>query len=76
VRKEVRGPFLTSAFEIIALGLAYNISKGIPYRSDLLQVGRELWSEPKMQSGYSTGRSTESRLAEFLPMGRDLLASQ
>jgi len=74
-RKEVRGPFLTSAFEIIALGLAYNISKKIPYRSDLLQVGRELWSEPKMQSGYSTGRSTESRLAEFLPMGRDLLAS-
>ena len=72
-RKEVRGPFLTSAFEIIALGLAYNISQGRPYRTDLIQVGRELWSQSKMQSGYSTGRSTESRLAEFLPLGRNLL---
>ncbi|WP_295168130.1 DUF262 domain-containing protein [uncultured Brevundimonas sp.] len=73
-KQEVRGPFLTSAFEIIALGLAYNIRAGIPYRTDLLQVAKELWSLPKMQSGYSTGRSTESRLAEFLPLGRDLLA--
>lgn len=72
-RQEVRGPFLTSAFEIIALGLAFNISRREPYRTDLLEVGRELWSQPKMQSGYSTGRSTESRLAEFLPMGRQLL---
>lgn len=72
---EFRGPFLTSAFEIIALGLGYNIRNGIPIRSDLLELAKELWSRESMQSGYSTGRSTESRLAEFLPLGRELTAS-
>lgn len=71
-RGEFRGPFVTSAFEIIAFGLAYNIKHHNPVRTDLLNVSRELWNLARMQSGYSTGRSTESRLAEFIPFGREL----
>lgn len=71
-RDEFRGPFVTSAFEIIAIGMGYNISVGHAVRSDLLVLAKELWSLSRMQSGYSTGRSTESRLAEFIPFGREI----
>lgn len=74
-RKEFRGPFLTSAFEIIALGIGYHVANKNAYRGDLQQVVKELWRLPKMQSGYSTGRSTESRLVEFIPLGRKLTAA-
>jgi hypothetical protein len=74
-RGEFRGPFLTSAFEIIALGLGYHIAHDEPCRRDLIELAKALWTMPKMQSGYSTGRSTESRLVEFIPFGRQLTAA-
>ncbi len=74
VRGEFRGPFLTSAFEIFALGLGHNISEGKSIRTDLLVASKELWSSNRMKSGYSTGRSTESRLVEFIPLGRAITA--
>lgn len=73
-RGEFRGAFVTSAFEIIALGLGYHIARGEAVRTDLIQVAKELWSSRRMQSGYSTGRSTESRLVEFIPFGRQITA--
>ncbi len=71
-RGEFRGPFVTSAFEIIGLGLGYNIAHGRPHKKDLISVAKNLWRRSNMRSGYSTGRSTESRLAEFIPLGREL----
>ena len=73
-RGEYRGPFLTSAFEIFALGIGYHIANQQPYRTDLIALSKWLWSTAAMQSGYSTGRSTESRLAEFIPQGRRITA--
>jgi hypothetical protein len=75
ISSEFRGPFLTSAFEIFALGVGYHISNGTPFRNDLLDVSRGLWSTQRMQSGYSTGRSTESRLVEFIPLGRQVTST-
>jgi hypothetical protein len=72
-RGEFRGPFLNTAYEVFALGLGYHISSGGPYRTDLVQAARELWERPRMARGFATGRSTEARLAEFVPLGRELL---
>lgn len=69
-----RGPFLNSSFEIFALGLGYRIATGKPYRSDLVAAAKELWTRKEMQSGFSTGRSTESRLIDFIPVGRNITA--
>ncbi|WP_342249899.1 DUF262 domain-containing protein [Sphingomonas sp. OTU376] len=74
-RREFRGSFLLSAYEIFALGVGYNLHHGKSVRSDLLEAARELWHLPAMRSGYSTGRSTESRLVEFLPLGREITAA-
>lgn len=74
-RNEFRGGFVTSAFEIFAFGVGYHIANNQFYRQDLLLSVKELWSSPRMQSGYATGRSTESRLAEFIPLGRQITAT-
>lgn len=72
-RGEFRGPFLTSAFEIIGLGTGYHASRSAPFRTDFLNAAKQLWTEPRMQAGFSTGRSTESRLVDFIPFGRELM---
>lgn len=73
-RKEFKGSFLNTAFEVFAFGLGYHVQAGSPYRTDLMDAVKEFWSKPEMQKGFATGRSTEARLAEFIPMGRKLLA--
>jgi hypothetical protein len=74
-REEFKGSFLSTAFEVFALGTGYHLSQGSPHRMDLLAVVKEFWSQPQMQGGYATGRSTERRLIEFVPLGRELMAA-
>lgn len=70
--QEFRGSFLNTAFEVLALGLGYCISNGIPYRTDLLVAAQEFWENT--ESGFATGKSTEARLVRFVPEGRELIA--
>jgi hypothetical protein len=74
-RQEFKGSFLNTAFEVFALGIGYHIANGNRYRSDLLPAVKEFWSKPEMQKGFATGRSTEARLIDFIPAGRELLAA-
>lgn len=71
-RGEFKGSFLSTAFEVFALGIGYHVATGAPYRQDLLMVVKEFWARPDMQGGYATGRSTERRLVEFVPIGRQI----
>lgn len=72
-RGEFKGSFLLTAFEVFALGLGYHIAAGTPYKTDLIAVVKEFWRRPEMQGGFATGRSTEKRLTDFVPLGRELL---
>lgn len=74
-RGEFRGPFLTSAFEIVALGTGYHVAHGNAFRTDFIKAAQDLWTNMRMQAGFSTGRSTESRLVDFIPFGRDLMSA-
>jgi hypothetical protein len=73
-RGEFHGSFLSTSFEILGLGLGYRIANDLPFRDDLIAAAKELWTRPNMAPGFATGRSTESRLAEFIPVGRKLMA--
>jgi hypothetical protein len=73
-RQDFHGSFLSTSYEILGLGLGYRIANKLSYREDLIAVAKELWTKPSMAPGFATGRSTESRLAEFIPLGRELLA--
>ncbi|NQX03791.1 DUF262 domain-containing protein [Rathayibacter sp. VKM Ac-2856] len=68
------GGFLNTAFEVLAMGLAYHIATGSRHRKDLQNVAVELWAREEMSARFATGVSTEKRLSITLPLGRELLA--
>jgi hypothetical protein len=74
VKTEFKGSFLNTSFEVFGFGVGFHMIQSGACQADLLQVVRDFWRRPGMQSGFSTGRSTEARMAEFVPLGRALLA--
>ncbi|MGD2204490.1 DUF262 domain-containing protein [Microbacterium maritypicum] len=74
-RGKFSGGFSNTAFEIIAVGLGYNIASSLPYREDVLEATKEIWTAAEMRGRYSTGVSTESRLSRTLPFGRKLMGA-
>jgi len=73
-RGEYKGAFLGTAFEVFALGIGYHVANGTVYKSDLLSLSKAFWNRPEMVGGFATGRSTERRLVQFVPMGREFLS--
>lgn len=71
-RGEFKGSFLLTAFEVFGLGVGYHFSSRTPLCHDLLRVVKDFWNRPEMAGGFATGRSTESRLASFVPLGRQI----
>ena len=69
------GGFSSSSFEAIALGLGFHVANGTPYRKDLNNVAKELWSTVIPERlGTTTGVSTGDRISRIIPLGRELLA--
>ncbi len=71
-KNESRGSFLNTSFEIFALGTGYNIANGIKLNKNLVSTVKDFWRHQK--AGFATGKSTEARLVEFIPLGRKLTA--
>ncbi|WP_315704096.1 MULTISPECIES: DUF262 domain-containing protein [unclassified Bradyrhizobium] len=74
-KKDFTGSFLLSAFELFALGVGYHIANKQPVMNDLLGAAKKVWAMPEMQAGFATGRSTESRLLDLIPLGRKATAA-
>ncbi len=68
-----KGPFLNTSFEALAGGLGYRLFRDLPVADDLLDRVTAFWGLPELQGGFATGRSTEWRLAAYVPLGRELL---
>jgi hypothetical protein len=75
-RDEFKGSFLSTAFEVFGLGVGYHFAMKTPPRTNLLETVKEFWRRPEMRGGYATGRSTERRLVDFVPLGREITASR
>jgi hypothetical protein len=71
--EQFRGSFLNTAFEVFAFGLGYLIANDIPHRDDILDVVKKFWKGMADQLRYATGRSTEARFVQFVPIGREIL---
>jgi len=71
-----QGAFLNTAFEIVAMGLGYQLANKAEPRTDLIAVAKKIWTREDLGTGFATGVSTESRLAKTLPLGRRILASK
>ena len=70
-KKRFGGPFLISAFELIALGVAANIDfvegKGVTWLAAKIEA---IWSDPRAEGIYGQGVSTARRLPKTLSVGR------
>ena len=69
-----RGPFLNTSFEALASAIGYRLLRDLDVAPDLLGKVRDFWSLPQLAGGFATGKSTESRIVAYVPLGRELLA--
>jgi hypothetical protein len=68
-----KGPFLNTSFEALASALGYRLIRGMQVGEDLVPKVEQFWRSEELQAGFASGRSTESRLATYVPLGRELL---
>lgn len=73
-RSEFRGSFLNTAFEVLAIGAGYHISRDATCRTDFASAAQELWGIPEMSTRFATGLATQDRLVKTLPLGRKLMS--
>jgi hypothetical protein len=74
-KKRHEGGFLLSLFEVIALGVAYNIHKGTLCPVEEIQKrAKSLWSTPAFTRWATSGMTATRRLPHLIPLGRELFS--
>lgn len=72
VKERFGGPFLISAFELVALGLAHNITFAEQQGAAWLRGKIEtIWGDERADGIYGQGVSTARRLPKTLELGRE-----
>lgn len=71
-RKRFTGGFLISAFEVVALGLAYNYEKWISRGDEIVNAVKELWSNDEFRDASGAGVRASTRIPRVIPLGRRL----
>ncbi|WP_326429339.1 DUF262 domain-containing protein [Stutzerimonas frequens] len=67
------GGFLLSLFEVVALGVGYNLEKGSLCNEDeILEKAQSLWSNPDFTKWATSGVTATRRLPHLIPLGREL----
>ena len=77
-KQRFEGAFLNTSFEVIAVGLGYNVEhyKSRPEDVRPKERAKQFWSDPLFGRGFATGMSADARLARTIPRGRHLFASE
>ena len=70
------GGFLISAFEVVAMGLGFNMSKpGFQIDGNRIRtLSRSIWQDSTFLRSIGSGVSTSSRIPVTIPRGRELFA--
>ncbi len=68
-----KGPFLNTSFEALASAVGFRLARDMPVGQNLTEKVEEFWRADELQAGFASGRSTEWRLATYVPLGRELL---
>jgi hypothetical protein len=71
-----KGPFLNTSFEALATAIGYRLLRRqpVPDAGELVDRAKKFWKAEALETRFATGRSTEWRLATYVPAGRDLMA--
>lgn len=72
IKEKFSGGFLVSAFEIVALGLGYNIEQGNTIApQNLTDIIKKIWTTATTTGLKWAGANAASRLLKTLPLGRE-----
>ena len=67
------GGFLLSLFEVIALGVAYNIANNtLCEKAKIVEKARSVWSDKNFTDWATAGVTATRRLPKLIPYGRNL----
>ncbi|MBN1365884.1 MAG: DUF262 domain-containing protein [Syntrophaceae bacterium] len=69
------GGFSVSAFEVVAMGVGFNIFKETEYDVDILTKIKDLWEDSTFISSSRSGTSAARRIPSLIPFGRGLFES-
>lgn len=65
------GGFLLSLFEVVGLGVAFNIAAGtLCAESKIAEQARSVWSDPNFTNWATAGVTATRRLPRLIPLGR------
>jgi hypothetical protein len=70
-RGKFTGGFLISAFEVVALGVGYNIET-MSTNSDIVPAIKALWSNRDFLDSSGSGVRASTRILKTIPLGREL----
>jgi hypothetical protein len=74
-RDRHEGGFLLSLFETVALGVAYNASRGtLCAKASIANRARSLWTKQEFTDWAASGVTATRRLPRLIPLGRKLFA--
>jgi hypothetical protein len=76
-KKKHEGGFLLSMFEVVALGVAYNIANNtLCPKGEIAKRARSVWNTPAFTDWATSGVTASRRLPRLIPLGRKLFAAQ
>ena len=74
-KKRHEGGFLLSLFEVVALGVAYNIAENtLCPKNDIAKRARSVWTDKSFTDWATSGVNASRRLPRLIPLGRKLFA--
>ncbi|KVV51099.1 hypothetical protein WK90_21595 [Burkholderia cepacia] len=75
-KKRHEGGFLLSMFEVVALGVAYNIAEGtLCEQKEIPKRARSIWSNKAFTDWATSGVNASRRLPRLIPLGRKLFSN-
>ncbi|MCI4657325.1 DUF262 domain-containing protein [Cryobacterium zhongshanensis] len=74
-RGRFQGAFLNTAFEVVGMGLGFNIdSYANAEETSAIDRAKSFWSNDQYTTGFATGVRADARMAKSIPLGRQLFA--
>ncbi|KQV84556.1 DUF262 domain-containing protein [Rhizobacter sp. Root1221] len=75
-KKKHEGGFLLSMFEVVALGVAYNLAHNtLCSKGELVKRARSVWGSSAFTDWATSGVTASRRLPRLIPLGRKLFAA-
>jgi hypothetical protein len=73
-KSRFEGAFLNTAFEVVGMGLGYNVAQYVDGDVQALDRAKTFWSDDEYSAGFATGVRADARMAKTIPFGRKIFA--